>query len=449
MENKIYPPGPKFVLGAYCSLYRDPLGFLTRMARQYGDISHLQAGSRHDYLINHPDYIKAVLLAGEDEMLRSFPRPLKPLLGNGLLTVQGEAHRQERRLLQPMFHQEQVARYARVITDRCALLNERWRDGLQIDVSTEMLRLTMLVIVQALFSLDVEDQAEEIGQLLTAVLEMTHKNRIPDLDELFSKLPLPKVRRYRRALARMDALMSRMIAERRETGSQHADLLSEMLRLRDPETGLRSLTDERVRDEAMTTFAAGHETTGTALAWTWYLLAQHPEVEQRMHSELDTILAGKTPGSEDVFRLTYTGKVLSESMRLYPPVWLMVRRPARDFPLGGFVLPAGCYVHVSQYLTHRDPRFFPDPERFDPERWVPEAVAARPKFCYFPFGAGSRRCIGEGFARMEGILVLATLAQHWSLRVVPGHPVGLKPFVTLRPRHGLAMTLHRRRPASS
>ncbi len=346
MGEAVYPPGPKSVWVAYYHLYRDPFRFLTRAVRKYGDIAHLQAGQRHDYLINHPDYIKAVLSAGEDVMLRSFPRPLKRLLGNGLLTIQGDAHRCERRLLQPMFHQNQIARYARLITEQSTSFSARWRDGQSLDISAEMLHLTMLIIMHTLVSLDIEDQAEKIGQLLSAVLEMTYRYRVPYLDKLFSRLPMPGVRRYHRARAQLDALMCRMIAERQEAKDDHADFLSEMLRLRDPQTGDRLLTVEQVRDEVMTLFAAGHETIGTALAWTWYLLALHPEVEDRLHQELDTVLAGRTAGVNDVCRLTYTWMVLSESMRLYPPVWLMARRPVRDFTLGDFVLPAG-FISIS------------------------------------------------------------------------------------------------------
>ena len=448
MEKPIYPPGPKSVFAAYFKLYRDPLGFMAQMGREYGDIAHLQAGRRHDYLINHPDYIKAVLLAGEDVMLRSFPRPLKRLLGSGLLTVQGEAHRCRRQLLQPMFHQNQIAHCAGLIAEQSARFSENWRDGQELDIAAEMLRLTMLVIMQALVNQDVEEQAAKIGELLRAVLEMTHKNRVPFLDEFFSRLPLPSVNRYHRARAQLDALMCGMIAERKEATHARADFLTEMLQLRDPATGARLLTDEQVRDEAMTLFAAGHETIGTALAWTWHLLALHPEVEARLHHEVDTVLAGSTAQAKDVCQLPYTGMVLSESMRIYPPVWLMVRRPVRDFTLGEFVLPAGCYIHVSQYLTHRDARFSSDPEKFDPDRWTTEAVAARPKYSYFPFGAGSRRCIGESLARMEGILILATIAQRWRFSAVPHHPVELKPFVTLHPRYGLKMSVHSRPPSS-
>jgi cytochrome P450 len=445
MEKTIYPPGPKSVLAVYYKLYRDPLRFLNRMCHDYGDIAHIQAGQRHDFLINHPDYIKAVLLAGEDVMLRSFPRPLKRLLGNGLLTIQGEAHRCERQLLQPMFHQNQIAHCAVLMTEQSARFCENWGDGQTLDIAAEMLRLTMLVIMKALVNQDVEDQAAKIGELLSAVLEMTHKNHGPYLDELFSKLPLPRVKRYHRARAQLDALMSGMIAERKEATHARSDFLTEMLQLRDPTTGHRLLTDDQVRDEAMTMFAAGHETIGTALAWTWHLLASHPEVEERMHNEIDSVLGGKTPAAKDVCQLPYTGMVLSESMRIYPPVWLMARRPVHDFPLCGFVLPARCYIHFSQYLAHHDPRFFPNPEKFDPDRWTPEAVATRPKYSYFPFGAGSRRCIGESFARMEGVLMLATIAQRWQFRAVPNHPVELKPFVTLHPRYGLKMTAHARR----
>ena len=217
-----------------------------------------------------------------------------------------------------------------------------------------------------------------------------------------------------------------------------------LLHAQDEEGDGAGMTDEQLRDEAMTIFLAGHETTANALTWTWYLLSQNPEAEARLHAELDKVLGGRPPTAEDMPRLVYTEMVLSESMRLYPPAWILGRRALKDYEVGGYRLPAGSLVLLSQYVTHRDPRFYPDPERFEPERWTPEAKAARPQFAYFPFGGGPRRCIGEGFAWAEGVLVLAALAQRWRPRLVPGHPVEMQAAITLRPKHGMLMTLGRR-----
>jgi cytochrome P450 len=235
-----------------------------------------------------------------------------------------------------------------------------------------------------------------------------------------------------------------MITERRESGKDRGDLLSMLLLAQDEEGEGGGMSDSQLRDEAMTIFLAGHETTSNALSWTWYLLSQNPHAEALLHAELDTVLQGKVPTFEDVPRLPYTEMVLAESMRLYPPAWAVGRLTIEDYSVAGYVIPKGSLVLLSQYVMHRDARFFPDPEIFDPERWLQEAKEARPQFSYFPFGGGPRRCIGEGFAWMEGILLLATLASRWRMRLDPSHPIGLQPVMTLRPKHGIKMTLHPR-----
>jgi cytochrome P450 len=260
--------------------------------------------------------------------------------------------------------------------------------------------------------------------------------------EMLQHYPLPGMRRFRRARARLDAIVYRMIQEHRQEDRDRGDLLSMLLAARYDDGS--AMSDQQIRDEVMTILLAGYETMANALTWTWYLLSQNPDVEQRFHSEVDSVLQGRSPVFEDAPKLKYTEMVLSESMRLYPPAWAMGRYALGDFALGPYYLPRGTNIFVSQYVTHRDPRYFPDPERFDPERWTPEAKTARPRFSYFPFGGGARQCIGESFAWMEGVLVLTTLAQRWRLRLLPGHPVERQALITLRPKYGMKMTVEAR-----
>lgn len=432
-----FPPGPFFGLWAYFSFYRDPLRYLAHTLATYGDIVHLRFGSRHDFLIGHVEGMKAVLLAGEDQMFRSINRSLKRLMGSGLLCSQGDLHRSRRRLLQPSFQQNRVETYAASVATHIKRLSQRWRDLQVFDVNEEMLRLTMSIIAQALFSVDLEGQFHEFRDDLQTILSMTNHTRIAARNK----------EKFHAARARLDAFIYQLIEERRSSESPPQDFLSEMLGLRNASDDSRALMDEDVRDEALTMFMAGHETTATVLAWTWILLSRNPEVQRAMHEELQRVLGGRTPTTQDLPALKYSSMVLLESMRLYPPVWLMTRRTAVDYPLDGFVLPAGSYIHVSQYVAHRDPRNFADPLRFDPLRWTGEACATRSKFSYFPFGAGSRKCIGEHVALAEALLVLASVAQQWELELLPGSGHKPLPLVTLRPGHGMMMRLRQRDPA--
>jgi cytochrome P450 len=330
------------------------------------------------------------------------------------------------------------------MTDYASQIRETWRDGDTLDMSEEMMRLTLGIVGKTLFDADVVSEAKQVGEAMTVVMDLFNTITIPFF-ELLQKLPLPQLRRFDAAKARLDAIIYRMIEERRRLGEDRGDLLSMLLLAQDTEGDGGQMSDEQLRDEVMTIFLAGHETTANALTWTWYLLSQNPAAEAKLHGELDQVLGGRLPTVEDVPKLTYTEMVLAESMRLYPPAWALGRLAMTEIEIGGYVVPRKSLVLMSQFVMHRDPRYFTDPLRFDPERWSPEAREVRPQFSYFPFGGGPRRCIGEGFAWMEGVLLIAGLAQQWQLRLAPNHLVALKPVITLRPKHGMRMTLTRRR----
>lgn len=447
MTTLLKPPGPKrrFPGSGFLAFRRDPLAFLQLIAKDYGDIVYFKLGPQEVYFLNHPDYIKDVLVTHHQNFMkgRALQRS-KRLLGEGLLTSEGDFHRRQKRLAQPAFHRPRVAAYGQIMTDYALRTSARWRDGETLDISHEMMRLTLGIVGKTLFDEDVESEADEIGDALTAVMELFNALLLP-FSELLEKLPLPQNRRFQKAKDRLDMTIYRLINERRQSGEDRGDLLSMLLMAQDEEGDGGTMTDEQVRDEAMTIFLAGHETTANALTWTWYLLSQHTEVEAKLHAEIDAVLeGGRWPTVEDVPQLKYTEMVLAESMRLYPPAWALGRLALKDYEIGGYTVPANSLVFMSQYVMHRDERFFPDATRFDPQRWMPEAREARPVYSYFPFGGGPRRCIGEGFAWMEGILLIAALAGRWRMRLAPSHPVELRPVITLRPKHGMRMTLEKR-----
>jgi cytochrome P450 len=441
-----FPPGPKGKMfgGNFTAFRRDSLAYLQQATRAHGDIVYLRFGPQDVFFLNHPDYIKDVLVTHHQSFMkgRALQRA-KRLLGEGLLTSEGDFHRRQRRLAQPAFHRGRIASYGTVMTDYAARTSSRWHDGETLDISQEMMRLTLAIVGKTLFDTDVEAEADEIGEALTAVMELFDFLLLP-FSELLEKFPLPYVRRFQKAKERLDATIYRIIEERRRSNEDRGDLLSMLLSARDEEGDGGQMSDEQVRDEVMTLFLAGHETTANLMTWTWYLLSQHAEVERKLHEELDAVLGGRQPTVEDVPRLRYTEMVVAESMRLYPPAWAIGRLALKSHEVGGYTIPAKALVLLSPYVTHRDERYFPDPVRFDPERWTPEAKESRPQFAYFPFGGGPRRCIGEGFAWMEGILLLASLARNWRMRLVPGHRVDTLPVITLRPKHGMRMTVEKR-----
>jgi cytochrome P450 len=443
---KVHAPGPKSKAPGdqLLAISRDPLKFMMKVAREYPDVAHFKLGPQHTFLLSHPDHIQNVLVAHDWNFLkgRGLQRA-KKVLGKGLLTSEGNFHRRQRRLSQPAFHRQRIAAYAQTMAEYAARRREQWKQGETRDIAQEMMSLTLAIVAKTLFDADVETEAPEIGRALGEVLEMFSTFSSP-LTEVLDRLPLPKNRRVQQAKMRLDETIYRIIEERRGDSRDRGDLLSMLMLAQDTEEDSGGMSDEQLRDEVMTLFLAGHETTANALTWTWYLLSEHPEVEARMQAEIDSVLGGKLPTFEDVGRLTYTEMVFTESMRLYPPVWVMGRRSISGYKVGKYYVPAKSIILLSQYVMHHDERFYPEPEKFDPERWTPEARAARPRYAYFPFGGGPRMCIGEQFAWMEGILLIATIAQEWKLRLVPGHPIKLQPLITLRPKHGMRMTVERR-----
>lgn len=442
---KLNPPGPRQIFPGHMLLEfaRRRLPFMVESAEKYGDIVFFKVGNERIYLFNHPDLIRDVLVTNQKNFIKS--RALvraKRVLGEGLLTSEGEFHLRQRRLAQPAFHRDRIAAYGCSMVDYAARSSSRLVNGSSLDMHEEMMKLTLAIVAKTLFSADVENEATEIGDALTTAFESFNIGILP-FSEILEKLPLPYIKRFEAARARLDATIYRIIDERRTAGEDRGDLLSMLLLAQDTEGDGSGMSDTQLRDEAMTIFLAGHETTANALSWTWYLLSQHPDVEARFHQEIDA-LGDRLPRPDDQPLLPYTRMILAESMRLYPPAWAVGRRAINDFDAGGYLIPARSMVLMSQYITHRDPRFYPDPARFDPERWRPEVSATRPKFSYFPFGGGTRICIGEQFAWMEGILILATIARRWRLRYLGASPPEIEPRITLRPKGRLEMRAEKR-----
>ena len=433
------PPGPGGVPFAHlASFRRDPLRFIDRVRRTYGDVARFRFGPRRIYLLSHPEHVREVLVANHRNFIKSGAlQRARVVLGQGLLTSEGEHHLRQRRLAQPAFHRERISALGETMVAYAERAAGRWTPGREMDAAREMNRLALAIAGKTLFGADVERESDEIGAALNDVMAAFKRLTNP-LGLLLDKLPVPGTLRVRRASERLDATIFRMIAERRASGEDRGDLLSMLLAAVDTEGDGGGMSDRQLRDEALTLFLAGHETTANALAWTWHLLALHPQVEAALHAELDAVLPNRPPTADDLPRLATTRAVLAESMRLYPPAWAIGRQPLEPFAVGGFRVRAGVVVLMSPWVVHRDPRWWPDPERFDPGRWTPDAEARLPRFAYFPFGGGPRKCIGEGFAWTEGILVLAAIARRWKLRHAPGATVGMQPLITLRPT-GLRM----------
>jgi cytochrome P450 len=427
--------------GSFKDYSRDPLGFLPKMAREYGDIVTMRYYNFRIYFLSHPDYIEEVLVAQNRKFIKGrILRANKRLFGNGLLTSEGQFWLRQRRLAQPAFHRARIASYADTMVRFTDRLLAEWHDGDRRDIHQEMMRLTLQIVAKTLFDADVDREARQVGQALESIMELNSDFRKLILTP--SWLPTPRNIRAAVATRRLDKIIFRVIGQRRTSGKDAGDLLSMLLAAQD-EDGSR-MTDRQLRDEAMTIFLAGHETTANALSWTWVLLAQNPDAEARLHAELDAVLQGRSPSLDDLSHLRYTGHVITESMRLYPPAWGMARVAIEDTEIAGYPIPSGCGVSLAQWVVHRDPRWYDEPDKFRPERWEGDLMKRLHRFAYFPFGGGPRQCIGNSFALMEATLLLATMAQQFSIRLAPGHPVVPMPTITLRPRHGIQATLHRR-----
>jgi cytochrome P450 len=438
-------PGPPRAQGprVFYRLMRHPLEMFAEAA-QYGDFAYLPAMWRRVFFISHPDYVRDLLVTSAHKFEKSPAiKSMKPVLGEGLLTSEAEFHLRQRRMAQPAFHRQRIAAYGAVMAEYADRWRRRWSDGQRVDLHAELMGLTLAVVGKTLFDYDLQEDSGQIAKSLDTFLGMFRFMMMP-FARAVERLPLPGMIRLRRARERVDAIIYRIIRERRASGRDHGDLLSMLLAAQDTEGDGGRMTDAQLRDESVTLILAGHETTSNALTWAFYLLAHHPQVEARLHAELDGALGGRLPSAEDLPALPFTEMVLAEAMRLYPPAYAVGRWALEDHTFGPYEVPKHSVVLTSQWIIHRDARFYPDPERFDPQRWTPEARAARPKFAYFPFGGGNRVCIGEGFAWMEGVLILAALAQQWRMRLVPGYRPELWPVITLRPRHGMPIILERR-----
>lgn len=425
-------------------MHHHPLDFLSGLARRYGDVCHFRSGSQHVFLVSHPDLVKELMVTQGHNFTKGRTLGLaQSMFGSGLLTSDGgEQHLAHRRAIQPGMRTQRIGNFARQITDYSRAATQRWEDGQTLDVFAEMLELTLRIFSKVLFDLDYAREAPEMRAAtyrILAAFELTVK----PLARWWARLPTGTMLRYRKARAVVEATVRRMMRERRE-GGDRGDLLSVLMGRHRSDGTHAELTERQVLDEIYTFLIAGNYTTAILLTWTWYLLARHPAVEERLRSELDGVLCGSPPATESVDQLRYTRMVLCEVLRMYPPVWVSGRQAVVNCELGGFRIPAGALVMASQYVVHRDPRFFPDPERFDPDRWTPEAEARRPRHSFFPFAAGVRSCLGESFAWLEAILILAVIAQQWRLRVTPGSRVKAYPGVVLRPKDGLLMTAHKR-----
>ncbi len=443
------PPGPPghWLLGSLPEWRADILGFYMRCAREHGDIVSVRVLNRRVALVSHPDGIEEVLATKNRQFVKNFAqRMLVPWLGNGLLLSEGDFWLRQRRLMQPAFHRERVAGYADTMVALTRRLLDSWRDGDTRDIHEEMTRLTLSIAARTLFDADIDDHASDISQALLLLMH-DFNNRFRSLLAAPLWVPTPSNRRTRRGIVRLREVMDRIIAERRRSPGDRGDLLSILLQARDEEGDGGRMTDDQLRDEVMTLLLAGHDTTANALSWTWYLLATHPAVAERLAAEVRTVLGDRPPTAADLPALPFTERVVWESLRLYPPVYGFGREAVQDTAVMGYRIPKDWNVIMCQWVVHRDPRFFPDPERFDPDRWADGLAQTLPRYAYFPFGGGPRLCIGNNFALLEAVLVLATLAQGYEFTVDPERPVELLPAVTLRPRAGIWSQLKRRERA--
>ena len=436
-------PKPKEIpfIGSVHRRFRSPLDFFEELKRDHGDAVRFSLFNERFILFSDPAQVNEVLLTKQNSFRKGKAlEGARVFLGNSLLVSEGEEHTRQRRLIQPAFHRGRIAGYAQTMAEKAQEWTNAQQAGKAIDLAVEMNHLTLAVVAATLFGSIVDAEAHEIAESLTVVIENFNRMLLPFWNVL-RRLPTPENLRLYRAHQKLDATIYRLISQRRADGRDHGDLLSMLLAAEDAENPQKHLTDTEVRDQAMTLFLAGHETTANALAWTWALLTRHDDVRVKMKAEIDAVLGpDRMPGLEDVARLPYTTAVFSEAMRIFPPVWVVGRRALEDVVIGDIEVPRRTIVISSQYLIHRDARFWPDPLEFRPERWLDEAAKeARPKFAYFPFGGGGRICIGDAFAWAEGVLILAVMARRWRFETAPDYAEGINPTVTLRPKHGLKM----------
>jgi cytochrome P450 len=445
INKRKLPPGPTSMIpfGNVFGFRKNSLEFLKKASAEYGDIVHFKMGPLRIVLLNHPTYIREILTSQSANFVKGRPLELaKEILGEGLLTSEGELHKQQSRIIQPAFHLRMMEAYAPAMTEYSDRLMASWEDGQEVDMLQEMIRMSTAIAGKTMFNIDIEKDAPEINLALDDIMSLFGRITMP-FAEVLLKLPLPSTKKFYNAKERLDKTIYGIIDERRKDPLENGDLLSLLLKAQLDEKGT-GMSNVQIRDEALTLLLTAFDTTSLALTWTWYLLSQNPEFEEHLYKEIDEVLQGRTPTIEDYSKLPYTKKIFEESMRIYPPIYIIARESINEFSIGDYVVPGGAIILASPYLIHHDPRFHPNPEKFDPEGFAQRLESSNSKYEYFPFSVGPRSCIGQHYAMLEGVLVLAAIAQKWKLRTIPGQKVQMEQLLNLRPKNGLQMTVHKR-----
>jgi len=433
-----------FVGGNLLHYRRDPLGFLMSNAEEYGDIVRIMFGKWYGFQLNHPDDVQQVLLKQAHKFHKAsiYKSTLAEYLGNGLLISDGDFWRRQRHLAQPAFHTKRIHAYAELMTGFTSQMLDGWKDGQTRNIADDMMKLTLYIVAKTLFDVDVSKESEKIAEALEVLLiSVIEQSKV--IVRLPSWIPTPARHRKRWSINTLHEVTMNIIQERRASGEDKGDLLSMLLLAKNDDN--EGMTDVQVRDESLTIFLAGHETTANAMTWTFYLLSQHPDIEARLLEEVQRVLNGRAPTLADLAQLTYTEQVIKESMRLYPPAWSFARSAREDFEVGDYLLPKYSTIVMIPYVIHRDARWFEDPEAFNPERFSAENEPNIPKYAYLPFGGGARVCIGNSFAMMEAKIILSSIVQRYRLLLATNEPIVPEPLVTLRPQHGMPMTLRERK----
>lgn len=445
MAISVLPPGPKGIpiLGSAVPFFKDILGFLKSTASRYGDIAYFQLGTRKIYMLSHPDDIQDVLITNNRNFLKSRAlQRAKIIVGEGLLTSEGETHLRNRRIIQPIFHNRVIPGFAETMVHFTDEFISDWKESSVIDVHRKMMEITQRIVVKTLFDAELDDSGKLIDSL-SYILNQFSRFLFP-FSEYLDKIPIPSNIKCNNALNTIDEYLYKIIQERKSDVNNRNDLLSLLIQQTEDTGSKNAFNEKQVRDEVVTFYIAGQETTSNALCWTWYLISQNKEVEEKIESEIRTVLGNRLPTYEDLGSLTYIQNTVKESLRMFPPAWVVTRRAINDYRVGEYNIPSGTDIYMSQYVVHYDKRFYDKPEIFNPDRWNNLSGKEIHRFAFFPFGGGPRRCIGEPFAMMEAVLLIATIASKWRMRLAPNFKVEPQPLITLRPKNGLKMVLEKK-----